>query len=95
MGKPSAPITNLANLPVILTLDEMAALYRVSPLTIRRGLAMNTFRPLPFKKYPYRWQRADVLRELERPQPKLPTRRHGFAAVKARMAKASIKTGTD
>ncbi len=81
-GTPLAPVTNLSTLPVLLTLTEMAALYRVSPLTIRRALSACTFRPLPFEKYPYRWRRADVLRDLEHCRPQQRTRRHGFAAMK-------------
>lgn len=83
MSQP-APVTDLDSLPVILTLKEMSALYRVSPLTIRRALSLDKFRPLPFEKYPYRWLRADVLRDLATRRPKLRQRRHGFAAVKAR-----------
>jgi hypothetical protein len=81
------PILDLSKLPVICTLNEVAGVYRVSPLTIRRGLSLNTFRPLPFKKYPYRWLRADILRDLETRNPKLPTRRHGFAMAKAKVTK--------
>jgi len=78
------PVTDLAALPVILTLPEIAAVYRLSPLTIRRGLQQNTFRPLPFDKYPYRWLRDDVQRDLQTHRAKLKTRRHGFAAAKAK-----------
>jgi hypothetical protein len=77
-------VTDLSSLPVILTLPEIAVVYRVSPLTIRRGLQQNTFRPLPFDKYPYRWLRDDVARDLQTHRPKLKTRRHGFAATKAK-----------
>jgi hypothetical protein len=47
-------------------------------------LQQNTFRPLPFDKYPYRWLRDDVARDLQTHRPKLKTRRHGFAATKAK-----------
>ena len=77
-------VTDLASLPVILTLPEIAVVYRVSPLTIRRGLQQNTFRPLPFEKYPYRWLRDDVMRDLQTRHHKLKTSRHGFAAAKAK-----------
>ena len=80
----TAPVTNLATLPVILTLDDMAALYRVSSRTIRRKLWLNEFRPLPRWKYPLRWHRDDVQRGLATPSPRLPHNNHGFAAVKAR-----------
>lgn len=75
-----SPVTDVSTLPVILTLPEIAAVYRLSPLTIRRSLQANTFRPLPFEKYPYRWLRDDVVRDLQTRRPKLKVRRHGFAA---------------
>jgi hypothetical protein len=78
----SAPVTDVSKLPVILTLQEMSGVYRVSQLTIRRALQANTFRPLPFEKYPYRWLRDDVIRDLQTRHLKLKTRRHGFAAAK-------------
>jgi len=79
-----AAVVDLSHLPVILRLSEMAAVYRVSAHTIRRGLQDNTFRPLPFEKYPYRWLRDDVIRDLQTRHLKLKTRRHGFAATKAK-----------
>jgi hypothetical protein len=81
-------VTDLASLPVILTLPEIAVVYRVSTATIRRGLQQNTFRPVPFDKYPYRWLRDDVARDLQTHRTKLKTRRHGFAAAKARRLQA-------
>jgi len=77
-------VVDLQQLPVILTLPEIASVYRVSPLTIRRGLQQNTFRPLPFDKYPYRWLREDVFRDLQTRRVKQKQRRHGFAATKAK-----------
>ena len=84
-----SPVTDLAALPVVLTLPEIASLYRVSVLTIRRALQQNTFRPLPFDKYPYRWLKADVARDLATYRPKLKTRRHGFAAAKVKREAAA------
>jgi len=80
----AALVIDLQQLPVILTLPEIAAVYRVSPLTIRRGLQQNTFRPIPFDKYPYRWLREEVMRDLQTRRVKLKQRRHGFAATKAK-----------
>ena len=78
------PVTDVSQLPVILTLPEIARVYRVSTMTIRRALQTNVFRPLPFDKYPYRWLRDDVQRDLLTRRPKLKMRRHGFAAAKAK-----------
>jgi hypothetical protein len=55
----------VAAIPVLLTLRDMAAIYRVSVGTIRRGLQAGTFRPIPWDKYPYRWNPSDVERDLE------------------------------
>lgn len=65
----------------ILTLKEVAEIYRLSPWTIRRGLSKGTFRPRPFEKYPYRWRRVDVEADLNRTRDDMPRRKHGFAAV--------------
>jgi hypothetical protein len=73
-------VTNLESLPLILTLKELALIYRVSMSTIRRGLQNGTFRPRPFEKYPYRWKRDDVAADLRRPRDEQPRRAHGFAS---------------
>lgn len=85
------PVTDISQLPVILTLSDMSAVYRISALTIRRGLQNNEFRPLPFEKYPYRWLRDDVVRDLQTRHVKLKTRRHGFAAAKVKRLAAEEK----
>lgn len=96
MAHSPSPVTDIERLPVILTLKEMSAIYRVSPLTIRRALSLDQFRPLPFEKYPYRWLRSDVARDLQTRRPKLRTRRHGFAATKAkRQAESQQTVGTE
>jgi hypothetical protein len=90
-----AVVVDLQQLPVILRLPEMAAVYRVSPQTIRRGLQNNSFRPIPFEKYPYRWLRDDVIRDLQTRHPKLKTRRHGFAATKAKRQLEDTKVAAE
>ena len=67
-----------AELPIVLRLNDVAKLVRLSPATIRRGLQAGTFRPQPFGKYPYRWHRDEVLAHLRR-RPDTRRRRHGFA----------------
>lgn len=76
-------VTNLDHLPLILTIDEIAGIYRISTATIRRDLQNGTFRPQPFARYPYRWKRKDVAADLERPRDDHRRRAHGFAAAKA------------
>jgi Helix-turn-helix domain len=78
-----APVINLSTLPLFLTIDDMAALYRVSTKTIKRRIWAGTIRPLPARKYPYLWRRDDVIRDYNAPSTKLPRRQHGFAAAKA------------
>jgi hypothetical protein len=61
----STPITDLATLPVVITLDEIARIYRRKVTGLRRDLQLGTFRPAPFAKFPYRWLRDDVQRHLQ------------------------------
>lgn len=84
-------VTNLESLPLILTLKELALIYRVSMSTIRRGLQDGTFRPRPFDKYPYRWKRDDVAADLHRPREER-RRAHGFAR-KLKPAKMKLDSG--
>jgi len=78
------PIVDLEGLPAVLVLEEVAAVYRLAPDTIRRALSVHKFQPLPFDKYPLRWRREDILQDLATPRIKLRSRKHGFAATKAR-----------
>jgi len=88
--------TDLSDLPLILTLSEVAEVYRISQATVRRGLQDGTFRPRPFEKYPYRWRKEAVVADLRRDRGDLPRRAHGFAAaaVRRRPIKASLKPKT-
>jgi len=80
-----APVKNFNDLPVTLTIDDLAAIYRLSTKTIRRQLYAGTFCPLPFRKFPYLWRRDDVIREYNAPTRKLATRKpQGFAVTRAR-----------
>lgn len=71
-------IHNLNDLPVLVTLPEVARLFRVQEKTIRNKLSKGTFYPKPIRKYPYLWLREDIIRALGKPD--LPRRAHGFAA---------------
>ena len=86
-----AGVSDLSLLPALLTISEVAAVYRISVATIRRGLQNGTFHPRPWDKYPYRWRREDVLADLDRPRAEQPRRPHGFAA-KPRIARAALTT---
>jgi hypothetical protein len=86
-----ATVTDLSSLPVILTIKEIADIYRISMATLRRGIQDGTFSPRPWASYPYRWRRDDVAADLSRPRLERPHKPHGFATTKARRpAKAAI-----
>lgn len=79
------PVIDLATLPVILTLHEMSALYRISFSTIRRQIQHGIFSPRPHKRSPYRWLRDDVLADLRRHDGDGNPR--GFATARSRRQK--------
>ena len=85
----AAAISDLSSLPVILTLKEIAGIYRLSALTIRRALQAGTFKPRPWDRYPYRWRREDIVADLKTPRTEKPRRPHGFSATR-RPVKAGI-----
>ena len=64
-----APVVDLSALPAVCTIEEIAGVYRIGVSTIRRDLQADTFRPAPFGKYPYRWRRDDVIRDLSTRRP--------------------------
>jgi hypothetical protein len=88
--KPLTAVTDLASLPLILLLPDIAAVYRLSVSTIRRRLQNGTFSPRPWETYPYRWRREDVAADLSRARVERPHKAHGFAATRSRPAKATI-----
>ena len=66
MPTSAARITDLSQLPLVLTIDEMAAVYRRTKGTIRRSIQQGTFRPAPYDGPPYRWLRAQVEHDVQR-----------------------------
>jgi IS30 family transposase len=50
----------------VLTIDEMATLYRRAKSTIRRRIQQGRFRPAPYDGPPYRWLRAHIEVDLQR-----------------------------
>ena len=89
-----APVPQLSALPDWVTLDEFAAFERVSIKTIRRRIYSGVCRPMPARKYPYLWRKADIVREFNAPSSRLPHRKHGFAASKARRLAADYADAT-
>ena len=68
VGRPTYSVpthTNIQGLEPLLSINDVALIYRVSAHTIRRELQRGSFHPEPWDKYPYRWKRSDVEADLE------------------------------
>lgn len=52
-------------MPLVLRIEDIMLILRISRSTLDHQLADGTFRPAPFARWPYRWRRADVQRMLE------------------------------
>lgn len=48
--------------PVVLTAEQVAAIYQRPVGGIKHKVHLGTFVPAPFLKYPMRWRKADVER---------------------------------
>ena len=72
---------------VFLTVDDVAAIYCLRPATITWKCRRGTFRPLPARKYPYRWRKSDVERDIATQHDERYAK-HGFATKKFSPAKA-------
>ena len=51
--------------PVVLTPEHISAIYTRTVGAIKKACQLHKFQPAPFLTHPYRWRRADVLRQLE------------------------------
>lgn len=52
--------------PAVLVVEHMAQIYPRTVAAIRRALCPNSgqvFTPRPFRKHPYQWRKADVVRD--------------------------------
>lgn len=54
-----------ATWPVVLTAEEVAAVYRREVGGLRKACQAHGFVPAPFQTHPYRWRKVDVLRHVE------------------------------
>ena len=62
---PTFNITDPATWAPELTLDQVAEIRQMKPVTVRHGCkpsAKRPFVPQPFQKRPLRWRKADVVR---------------------------------
>lgn len=60
--------SDAATWPLVLTIRQVALIYQQSEGSIRQHLKPShgaTFTPAPFKRGPYRWRKADVLRDVQ------------------------------
>jgi Helix-turn-helix domain len=73
----------------LLLVEEVADIYRRSPATIKTYCQKGIFSPAPFRKYPYRWRKSDIDRDLASREP-LPHANHGYATTKKRPAQAKL-----
>lgn len=59
-------LTTPASWPVLMTVDEVAQVYRLKPRTIQDYAARgNAAIPAPSERRPYRWQRTVIARDVE------------------------------
>lgn len=84
-------ISSLDQLGVIVTLPEIAALYRLSHSTVRQKLQDGTFHPRPFASYPYRWRKSVVEADLEHDRGDHEKRNHGGFQTRRRPVKADLR----
>ena len=87
-GADDGGVVDLETLPLVLKIDEVARIYRLSASTVRRQLLAGTFFPRPWDRYPYRWNREDIAADLKRPRHLRPAPHGGRRA--SRQAKAAL-----
>jgi hypothetical protein len=58
-------VTDPATWPVVLSPEQVAAIYQRTVGGLKKACQRNGFTPAPFQVRPYRWRRADVLRHVE------------------------------
>lgn len=50
--------------PVLLSLEQIAAIYQRKPSGVAKSCQQRTFQPAPFLVHPYRWKKTDLMRHL-------------------------------
>jgi hypothetical protein len=71
MNAPAFSVTDRATWGEVLTLAEVAAIYRRQPSGIAKSCQQRQFIPAPFRVKPYHWRKTDVVRHLDAPQTQL------------------------
>ena len=61
---PDFNVADDATWPLVLTADQVAAIYQRPVGGIKKACQERRFVPAPFQKHPWRWRKADVLRDV-------------------------------
>ena len=81
-------ITNLADLPVTLRIEHIAAIYDVHWKTVQRLVRLHSARlPQPAFIKPYRWRKSDVVAHYEKTTVSEQIRDHWQQKATARRAR--------
>lgn len=57
-------VSDPATWPVVLTAEDVAAIYQRPVGGVKKAVQLGRFVPAPFQKHPYRWRRCDVERHI-------------------------------
>ncbi len=58
-------ITDESTWPVLLSAEQIAAIWQRPVLGVKKACQLHKFIPAPFQVKPYRWRKADVLRAVD------------------------------
>lgn len=62
---PAFNIADASTWPTVLTAEQVAAIYQRSVGGVKKACQQHRFVPAPFRVHPYRFRKADVLRDVE------------------------------
>jgi len=62
---PDFNISDPSTWPLVLTVDQVAAIFQRPVGGVRKACQLARFVPAPFQLKPYRFRKADVLRHVE------------------------------
>lgn len=62
---PDFNVADHATWPVVLTPEQVSAIYTRSVGAIKKACQTHRFLPAPYQRHPYRWRKVDVLRDVE------------------------------
>jgi hypothetical protein len=62
---PDFNIADSSTWPAVLTVDQVAEIYRRPVGGVRKACQQHRFVPAPFQTHPYRFRKTDVVRDVE------------------------------